>query len=656
MKISVKNIFFALGATAVMASCGENAWNDHLDGFEPGVNYNNPIEGEFTMSAADYNAVASNSTNKSLAEAAGVGKALKAVGTDGKFSAQVTGKEYLPAFLASSSAPYFVAPEGSKVNVTYQETGVTDPIIAGIDAATEYKISSEEYQAAWKSDKDYIDAFAPMTPASDNIPEILKSGIHNAQDGQYAIVSYQESAENPVFISGGNALKYSESFSEDMGAFVIYNEVLPDGLSYVWSMDAKNGCMKASAYVKGTNYAAAAWLLSPEITLGKGAASFSFDNITNFFADVETAKKEATVWVRVSGGNWEQLTGFAYPEKMSWSAVNSGEIDLSKYSGSTIQIGFKYTSTEAKAGTWEIKNFLLNAEDGTLGENPGFASKPKKALASTPVTAGKTAVYMYNGSKWALAEGVKALCAADYTAMGFSNNKLENPDINLPLYLKANMPYAVAGDMMAVVYNYDDCAVCVYDGQNWTVNNNNLQTLVGQFELKNGAWKFVKYVGKSYFNLTEELILDRQYLMVAEGICAIPLATSKNYGYLNTEAVTDAAGVIEQKNEANAFTFATTATVEGKEYKAADGTFFIIDSNGRFLYMSGSYNSFNVADAPKDGDANYTFKAEHKGAGQWTITNAGNGKWIQYSPNYTSWGCYDTESGVLPYLYVLAAE
>lgn len=72
--------------------------------------------------------------------------------------------------------------------------------------------------------------------------------------------------------------------------------------------------------------------------------------------------------------------------------------------------------------------------------------------------------------------------------------------------------------------------------------------------------------------------------------------------------------------------------------------------------MSGSYNSFNVADAPKDGDANYTFKAEHKGAGQWTITNAGNGKWIQYSPNYTSWGCYDTESGVLPYLYVLAAE
>lgn len=169
---------------------------------------------------------------------------------------------------------------------------MTDPIIAGIDAATEYKISSEEYQAAWKSDKDYIDAFAPMTPASDNIPEILKSGIHNAQDGQYAIVSYQESAENPVFISGGNALKYSESFSEDMGAFVIYNEVLPDELSYVWSMDAKNGCMKASAYVKGTNYATAAWLLSPEITLGKGAASFSFDNITNFFADVETAKKK----------------------------------------------------------------------------------------------------------------------------------------------------------------------------------------------------------------------------------------------------------------------------------------------------------------------------------------------------------------------------
>ncbi|MDE6022450.1 MAG: hypothetical protein K2G13_03000, partial [Muribaculaceae bacterium] len=172
MKISVKNIFFALGTTAVMASCSENAWNDHLEGFEPGVNYNDVIEAEFTMSATDYNAVASNATNKSLAESAGLSNALKAVGTNGMFSAEITAKEYLPAFLASSNAPYFLATSGSKVNVTYQETGTTDPIIAQVAAASSYTVSKDDYINVWGSHKDYIDAFAPMTPAQNKLPAI----------------------------------------------------------------------------------------------------------------------------------------------------------------------------------------------------------------------------------------------------------------------------------------------------------------------------------------------------------------------------------------------------------------------------------------------------------------------------------------------------
>ncbi len=154
----------------MLASCSENSWNDHLDGFEGGVNYNKVIEAEFTMSGADYTAVASNATNKSLAEAAGLSNALKAVGTNGLFSAEITAKEYLPAFLASSNAPYFLASEGSKVNVTYQETGVTDPIIAQVAGAQKYTVSKDDYISAWGSDKDYIDAFAPMTPAENKIP------------------------------------------------------------------------------------------------------------------------------------------------------------------------------------------------------------------------------------------------------------------------------------------------------------------------------------------------------------------------------------------------------------------------------------------------------------------------------------------------------
>ncbi|MDE6380711.1 MAG: hypothetical protein K2L11_09575 [Muribaculaceae bacterium] len=208
MKISVKNIFFALGATAIMASCGENSWNDHLDGFEPGVDYNAAIEGEFIMTGTDYTAVASNATNKALAEAAGLSNALKAVGNNGLFSAEIPAKEYLPAYLASSSAPYFLAPEGSKINVTFEETGVTDPIIAQVAGAAKYTVSKDDYVNAWGSDKDYIDAFAPMTPAENKLPAILKNAYPDAASGELAIISYNESATNPIFISDSDVEEF----------------------------------------------------------------------------------------------------------------------------------------------------------------------------------------------------------------------------------------------------------------------------------------------------------------------------------------------------------------------------------------------------------------------------------------------------------------
>ena len=116
--------------------------------------------------------------------------------------------------------------------------------------------------------------------------------------------------------------------------------------------------------------------------------------------------------------------------------------------------------------------------------------------------------------------------------------------------------------------------------------------------------------------------------------------------------------VIEEKNEVNAFTFASSAVIDDKEYKLDEGQFFIVDSNGRYSYMSGTYTSFNLSDSPKLSDPSYVFTASCNSEGKWTIKNVGSDKWIQYSAGYSSWGCYDAEqaNSFLPSLYILSAE
>lgn len=154
-----------------------------------------------------------------------------------------------------------------------------------------------------------------------------------------------------------NTFPFSETFANTFGKFLVEDVSLAEGLSYVWSKNS--GYAKASAYAGGTDYAAESWLISPLFDLtNTNEPSFVFEHATNYFKDLAAAKQEATVWVRIGeAGEWNQLV-VAYPKELGWTFVSSGSVDLSEFIGKTIQIGFKYTS-DAKAGTWEIKNFKV---------------------------------------------------------------------------------------------------------------------------------------------------------------------------------------------------------------------------------------------------------------------------------------------------------
>lgn len=152
------------------------------------------------------------------------------------------------------------------------------------------------------------------------------------------------------------AIFYND-LQSSMGDFTINNVNLPSGVSKVWEFTSQYQCMKATAYVNGTNYASESWLVSPEIDLsGISACYFTFDHAGLYFGEFS---KEGTVWVSKNGGDWEQLIITSENFPSSWNFVSAGEWDLSAYIGSKIKIGFKYYSTSTKAGTWEVRNAAI---------------------------------------------------------------------------------------------------------------------------------------------------------------------------------------------------------------------------------------------------------------------------------------------------------
>ena len=318
--------------------------------------------------------------------------------------------------------------------------------------------------------------------------------------------------------------------------------------------------------------------------------------------------------------------------------------------------------------------YMVVTEVKPLVATSSYAYANTRATAFAPVSVTENAVYYFDGSKWAPAEDVAVLNPSDYDAMGFANNSLTDADVYIPLYLKSNYPYALAGDEVYVAYNLKtnvaSCDLFVYDGSAWTLNNNALETVTASFTKSDGAWKFTKYLGKAIFTLYDEaqISLDRTYMFVSGDYCANPVLATNSYGYLLTTAVTISGNSITMPNENNGFQFLSSVELEdGSSVKVPDGYFVIKDSNERYLYLQGTYSSFNVTDNPANvvsggsvGEG-YLFSATKLDSGAWMITNnrgEGNIRNLYFSSKYTNFAAYTDQSAddSFPFIYILEEE
>lgn len=214
------------------------------------------------------------------------------------------------------------------------------------------------------------------------------------------IVTSIEELEDWVPEVEGESIPFEEAFADGFGAFTTIGDDVWSASSY-----GDDTFMKASGYIGGEKTDSESMLVSPVIDLTSESSAFlSFDHTGKFFG---TMTDETTVWAKKYGEKeWVELTIPTYMSGSDYKFVNSGDIDLKDFLGSKMQFAFKYISTSAAAGTWEVTNVKVlkdsaasddneetSAGDVLTFESTGLATTTQKGYQDWTYTAASGAVY-----------------------------------------------------------------------------------------------------------------------------------------------------------------------------------------------------------------------------------------------------------------------
>lgn len=174
----------------------------------------------------------------------------------------------------------------------------------------------------------------------------------------------------------------SETFSTSLGDFQTVQSVG----DYAWVNSYS--CAQVTAYVNSTNNDAESWLITPAIdAMGVDSAYVSFDYILRY-ALASTMKENHQVLVSnnftgvasdVNNANWTALTfsPVSGSDWNTWYASGKLAIPAEFLNTTNLRIALRYKATAEKAGTWEVKNFIVSKGAGGSGEdNPDNPDQP----------------------------------------------------------------------------------------------------------------------------------------------------------------------------------------------------------------------------------------------------------------------------------------
>ena len=493
----------------------------------------------------------------------------------------------------------------------------------------------------------------------------------------------------------------SETFATDFGAFTTQETVG----NFPWVIDYS--CAKVTGYESASkvNYAAESWLVSPAIDFtNEKEAYISFDYVIRYtqsgkVADFNQVLVSTDYNGDVATATWKAVNYNPQENTADWTFRNSGKIALpAELMGkANVTIAFKYTSTDTKAGTWEVKNVTVASGSGETPEEPETPDTPVVPSGDNLLANGSFEDWYGNKpAYWATLSTSNATIAQSTEARsgnysvavsGTTSNKrfasqsyvLAPGTYTFSAYVKNNgadaghcrLGYVKIVNGTAAEYKYETPAASE-GGTEWSARVYEF-TLTEQTELAlvimnnktgNGASFLVDdaslttadgyIVGgdsgneddneepetpaeTASFTAVTSITSGAQYLIVAGTNQAIALDATKSYGYLPVTTVSPANGVINTTAD-------NTFVIE-----AVSGGYSIKDALGRYLYMKGDYNSVNLDTTLSSEGGVWTIEFNADGTAK--ITNTYNGKFMQFDSQYGSYGIYPDARGQMPTLY-----
>lgn len=513
--MKLHKIILAAAPALLLGACSENAWNDHLEGFDvPPVN-GGTTTSEYRLTADDYVAVASLADNIALAKQDGEEEALALIGTSGTFANEEQAAKYLPALLSSTNKnlPYFTYNNGSAVKLTYNVTENLPDQVKAINAGTlTYTVTEADYQNAWGSEENYINAFSPVTPAETSLPAVLKNNLQ-AEEGQYAVVTYNQAASNPIF--GDVEEAYNEIGSIEEGQNVKLK-------GYVTAIDARGFilsdetgsilCYQASGFDQTTvPMFSEVTVAGPVSSYNKGLlmaisdGSYELGGVGEYTYPAPKVVTGADMDAAITAQNpflaeYVQLTGTL---SISGNYYNFNVPGAETAIGSFYQVSDAVKAIVEDGKEYTLTGYFMAISGGkyynivvTDVAAPGTKAVKRAPLADVPVEV-QNAIYQFSSGSWRIASDITMIQPADFAAMGltYGNFSGSQPNTYIPIYLKNKYPYAAAGDVKTIAYKYYTGSGNTFNAQEYILGEDgtwsvNAGEVTAQFVKMDGEWKY----------------------------------------------------------------------------------------------------------------------------------------------------------------------